>query len=62
LRLCGQLQMGEDADDSDSVLNGRDQLQSPITMRATLNIDIKHALEQMSSTHVVAGAIAPGCF
>ena len=35
--------MGEDALDYRGILDGRDQLQLPTTMRAVLDVDVKHA-------------------
>ena len=35
--------MGEDALDYRGFLDGRDQLQLPTTMRAVLDVDVKHA-------------------
>ena len=39
--------MGEDALDHGLLLDRRDELQLPTTVRAVLNVDIKHALQQL---------------
>ena len=46
-RLRGQPQMREDAADSGRILDGRDGLQWPAAVRAALNVDIEHALQQL---------------
>ena len=50
-RPDGQPQMREDALDHCGLLNGRDELQLPATVRAVLEVDVEHALQQLRPTH-----------
>ena len=43
--------MREDAGDGGRILDGRDELQLPAAMRAALDVDIEHALQQLRPTH-----------
>jgi len=43
--------MREDADNGGRILDGRDGLQLPAAVRAALNVDIEHALQQLRPTH-----------
>jgi len=43
--------MREEAGDGGRILDGRDELPLPAAVRATLDLDIEHALQQLRPTH-----------
>ena len=57
-RRRGQSQMREDAGDGGWSLDGREKLPLPTTVRAVLDVDVEHALQQLRPTH--APLYAPG--
>ena len=49
--LCGEPQTREDASDGGRLLDGRNELQLPTTVRAVLDVDIEHPRQQLRPPH-----------